>query len=599
MVKLHRVTAAVAVLLSVLALSAATGWLALQSGMQRAEGELNDRLTVTLRSVESEIERFRYLPDVLGQDKRIVDLLSSGQDEALVARANRYLETVREMSGADELYVLDKSGLTLAASNWQEPGSFVGNNYGFRPYFREALSAGEGRYYAVGVTTGKPGYFLSARVDGAAGAIGVVVAKVDMAPLEQAWAKAGELTGLADEAGVIFLTGHLPWKYRPLHVLSEESLAGLLAERRYDGIDLAAMSPIASFSPSTGTSRAITAGLGTLLLGTTPVEPDRWQLFAALPADPITDEARLLAGLAALLGLLASFVGLFVWQRRQLTRLKLDQHAVLERRVAERTEALAREIEERKRTETELRETHESLLHAAKLAALGRMSAAIVHEVSQPLSALDNTLAAASLHAERAGADDAKRALRSGRDLLRRMQRTVKHLRTFSSRRDPAPPEPVDLATVVDAAIEIVEPRAREAVVRLHFAHPAEPAVALGDANRLEQVFINLLLNAIDATALAGNKDVWIDFGRKDTRQHLRIHDTGGGIPEDIRGRIGEPFFTTKTTGEGLGLGLSISRAILEELGARLVFETRAGGGTIALVDLPAASQTAPRLEPA
>jgi two-component system C4-dicarboxylate transport sensor histidine kinase DctB len=579
------------VVVAVALLCACAWWLAMRGGTQRIEGELRDRLTTTLRAVESEVERFRYLPAVIGEDERIVDLLRAPEDVGAASLANAYLQTVREMSGADEIYLLDTAGLTLASSNWNEPGSFVGNNYGFRPYFRDAIEDGEGRYYAVGVTTGKPGYFLSARVDAqvdvqAARPIGVIVAKVDMAPLEQAWARAGDLTGLADDAGMVFLTGHVPWKYRPLYPLSTEDIAAMQAERRYDGIDLAQPATIAAEAPVPGRTTLVEDADGTLIVGSVAVEPDGWQLFSALPMRPVIEEARLVAGLAALGGLLVSAVSLFLWQRRQITRLRLEQNVVLERRVAERTEALAHEIEERKRTEIELRETQESLIHAAKLAALGRMSAAIVHEVSQPLSALDNTLAAAGLHAERQATPEVLRNLGSARGLLKRMQRTVKHLKTFS-RKEVSAPEAVDIAGVIEAAREIVEPRAREAGV--HIAAeiaPGLPAVS-GSPIRLEQVLINLLLNAIDATATAGNADVTISAAKRGTRLAVRITDTGAGIPADIRERIFEPFFTTKTTGEGLGLGLSISRAILEEFGGKLSFKPQKAGGTLTLVELP------------
>ena len=255
--------------------------------------------------------------------------------------------------------------------------------------------------------------------------------------------------------------------------------------------------------------------------------------------------------------------------------------------MAERTQALAHEVEERRRAEAELRATQENLIHAAKLAALGRMSAAIVHEVSQPLSALDNTIATADLHAQRQATADVHRTLGNARNLLARMRRTVKHLRTFSSRRDPGPPEAVNIAGVLEAALDIVAPQARDAGVTLVPAKaPDLPRVA-GNAVRLEQVFINLLLNAIEATAAAGNADVAIRTRSVEGRVSVEIADTGPGIPDTVRERLFEPFFTTKATGESLGLGLSISRTLLEEFGGALRFEDRPEGGTIARVTLP------------
>ena len=566
-------------------LSVAVWWAALENGKARVAAQLQDRLTITLRSVESEVERFRYLAGVVGEDARIAAMLAGAEAET-ERRTNLYLQSVRERSGADEVYLLDLSGTTLAASNWDEPGSFVGINYSFRPYFSDAMASSEGRYYAVGVTTGKPGYFMSARVDGSAGPLGVVVVKVDMSPLEDAWAQTAELTGLADKAGIIFLTGRPDWKYRPLRALSPEAAAAIIAERRYDNIDVTQLDPLVPGEAGVG-SPLIETAEGSVVLGSAAVEPDGWQLFTGLPMQPVHEEARLLAGLGAMGFLLASAVTLFFWQRRQIVRLKLEQNAVLERRVAERTEALAREIDEHKRTEVELRHTHESLIHAAKLAALGRMSAAIVHEVSQPLSALDNTLAAAGMHAERDAKAQLGKSLASARDLLRRMQRTVKHLKTFSSRQDASVPQPIDIASVVEAALEIVEPRARESSVVVSNEVPAGLPMVSGSQLRLEQVLINLLLNAIDATAAAGNSEITLRAAQVADGVELRIADTGGGIPDDIMRRMFEPFFTTKTTGEGLGLGLSISRTILEEFGGGVSFVPGVGGGTVTLVQLP------------
>jgi two-component system C4-dicarboxylate transport sensor histidine kinase DctB len=583
----RRVLSALVAVVTIAGLAGGTWWFAEQRGVERVESGLRDRLTINLRAVESEIERYRYLPDVISQDERIVRVLAQAGAPGPVAVANAYLQTVRAMSGADEIYVLDLHGETLAASNWNEPGSFVGHNYAFRPYFIDAMNSGAGRFYAVGVTTGKPGYFLSSRVEVGSQLVGVVVAKVDMAPLAQTWARAGELTAVSDSDGIVFLSGEPRWTYHPLHGLSEETVARLQMERRYDGTDIGNAETLAPVAKVGADSLPIRFDGAAYLLGRSPIEPDGWQLLTALPLQPVQDEARLMGGLAALLGLLALGVLLYLNQRRQIVRLKLEQNFVLERKVAERTKALAHEVEERKRAEIELRGTQESLIHAAKLAALGRMSAAIVHEVSQPLSALDNTLAAAGLHAERQATSEVQRNLTSARNLLKRMQRTVKHLKTFSSRRDMSPPEAVDVNSVIEAAMEIVAPRARQSDVVITFVPQRGVRPVSGNAIRLEQVFINLLLNGIDATAAAGNSEVSIATESAGKRLRIAVADAGGGISEAVRERLFEPFFTTKTTGEGLGLGLSISRTILEEFDGTLDFTANAAGGTLVTVDLP------------
>ncbi|KQX40067.1 hypothetical protein ASD04_05335 [Devosia sp. Root436] len=583
----HRVWLGLVAVFVVLGVALGCWRLAYLRQFGEVERQVQDRLTINLRSVESEIERFRYLPGVIGQDGRVVATLQQRGSTTPAEAANLYLQAVRDMSGADELYVLNLSGETIAASNWNEPGSFVGHNYAFRPYFLDAMAMGSGRFYAVGVTTGKPGYFLSSRVDVEGQPVGVVVAKVDMGPLALTWAAAGEMSAVADRDGIVFLSGDPRWNYRPLQALTGDTIELLQAERRYDGVDIAAAAPLAPPEDAVAGSLLINLPDDTYLLGRRAIEPDGWQLLSALPLEPVEREARLMGGLAALIAILGLGALVFANQRRQIVRLKLEQNVILERRVAERTQALAHEVEERRRTEAELRATQENLIHAAKLAALGRMSAAIVHEVSQPLSALDNTLAAADLHAQRDAPDEVHRTLGNARNLLRRMQRTVKHLRTFSSRRDPGPPEAVNIATVLDAALDIVAPQARDGAVRVEKAvGPDLPRVA-GNAVRLEQVFINLVLNAIEATAEADKREVRVTALSDERGVSVEIADTGPGIPQTVRERLFEPFFTTKSTGESLGLGLSISRTLVEEFGGALRFDVRPEGGTLVSVVLP------------
>ncbi|MBD8065032.1 sensor histidine kinase [Devosia sp. PTR5] len=584
-VRRHHVVLALAAVLTVFAVAAATWHASTLRLMAEAERQVQDRLTISQRSVESEIERFRYLPGVIGKDERIVRLLEEEAAGETALHANTYLQAVRGMSGADELYVLNTDGLTLAASNWNEPGSFVGHSYGFRPYFQQAMEDGSGRFYAVGVTTGKPGYFLSSRIVASGRTIGVAVAKVDMSPLASTWAEAGELSGLADSDGIIFLAGDPRWMYRPLRPLGAETLDRLGQERRYDGIDLAAALPLGLPTRIADGTRLAYEGQ-VYLLDSRLLDPEGWQLLSAIPLEPVERVASLTGGVAALLTLMLFALFALYRQRRQITRMRLEQNAVLEQRVAERTRALAHEVEERRRAEAELRDTQESLVHAAKLAALGRMSAAIVHEVSQPLSALDNTLAAADLHAERDAKAEVRRTLASARNLLKRMQRTVKHLRNFSGRREPGPAEAVNVAAVLEAAVEIVTPQARDRGIALTIDVSPALARAKGNAVRLEQVFINLLLNAVEATTGMADGAIVVTARNKDDHLQIEIADSGTGMSEAVRERLFEPFFTTKNSGESLGLGLSITRMLLEEFGGTLEFSPRAGGGTVAQVSL-------------
>ena len=558
-------------------------WLAAaEAGRRAAETVLDDELRVLARSVSSEIERFRYLPSVIGRDGRIHDVLHDGGKDTVDA-ANRYLKSVRGDTRADELYVMNLDGLTLAASNHDEPTSFLGENYRFRPYFKDALAFGEGRYYAVGVTTGRPGYFLASAIRADGVLIGVAVVKVDMSGLETAWAQSRSFVSIADTDGVVFLTGNPVWRYRPLGTLSREALAAIDDARKYDGIDLAGARPIFGATGGLPRQAAVGADGQAHLLRETRIEPEGWVLLGASSLAPIHASANLVGLVVALLGMLVSGAGFYLRQRRQLVRAKLERHDWLERRVAERTADLAREVEERKRAEEELRSAQETLIQTAKLAALGRMSAAIVHEVSQPLSAIENTLATTGVLAERGDASAVGTKVRSARDLVRRIQRTVKLLRSFA-RKEPVAEEPVNVERSVAAVVDIAQHKA--AGVTLSTSLAAPDLWVKANAVRLEQVVLNLVVNALDAVRDRPDPHVEIAAYAMGDEIIISVSDNGTGIPDDLRERIAEPFFTTKQTAEGLGLGLSISRAIIGEFGGSLTFESEPGAGSVFTVSL-------------
>jgi len=204
-----------------IAATALVGYATYQLKLSDLRRAADESLSLKSHNVVTEVERYRYLPFVVAQDPRIGLLLDSRGDPDAVDRANRYLETVNAAAGSAVLYVLDGAGEALAASNWREGSkSFVGKSYAFRTYFKDALARGTGSEYAIGSTTGIPGYFLSKRFVTSAGRPAVAVVKVDMSPLEQAWGAAGERVALADRAGMIFLSSVADWRFRPLFQIS-------------------------------------------------------------------------------------------------------------------------------------------------------------------------------------------------------------------------------------------------------------------------------------------------------------------------------------------------------------------------------------------
>lgn len=558
--------------------AAALAWLIAERWATATLHETLDRsLLLTARAVEAEIDRFRALPDVAGEDARIRAALI---DPRALDAANRYLETISAHGGAADLFLINAQGQAIAASNWNRPSSFVGEHYSFRPYFTQAMETGRGQFYAIGVTTGVPGYFLSTRVT-SGNQTGVLVVKLDLRPLQATWRSAGAQMALADADGVIFLSGREDWLYRPLAPLTADTLQNLAATRTYDGVDLGQAPPLLPRAPL----GADATGDG-WIARLTGVDRTGWRLIAASPAGDVTGFAYGWALIAALLALAAA-AGLKTWeQRRQLIALRLSQSERLESMVTTRTADLAREVEARRQAESDLRAAQEHLIHAEKMAALGRMSTAIVHEISQPLAAMEATLAAAEIGLPQADTGTAPR-LATARGLIRRMQRTTKHLKSFG-RKEAGALNLIDLAPVVTSALELVTPRARAVGVLPTFT-PASVTVMAG-AVRMEQVAVNLILNALDAVEGHPGARVTVTLSAQGPHAQLTVTDTGPGIAPDVLPRVTEPFFSTKTSGEGLGLGLAISKAILSEFGGDLAITSAPGAGTTVTVTLPLAT---------
>jgi two-component system, NtrC family, C4-dicarboxylate transport sensor histidine kinase DctB len=546
--------------------------------------QLDQSLILTARAVETEIARYGSLPGIAAQDARILAALAAPQNAANQAIANRYLAKVGQMSGAAQLFLMGADGTTIAASNYDTEQSLVGKNYSFRPYFQAAMQGQHGRFYAIGVTTGLPGYFLSSPVTYGA-ASGALVVKVDLTPLQATWSRAGLSMAITDQDGVAFLSGAPEWLYRPTLPLGPETLARIRASRTYDGVDLAPSQAIL-----TAPDHAISAK-GPMLIRTRPLTDDGWTLLTGAPLAPVTTTATLSAFGAALLALLATGLAKIANQRRQLVALRLRQNALLEARVTERTRDLAHEVQARRQTEAELRAAQDGLIHSEKMAALGRMSAAIVHEISQPLAAMEATLGAAEI-ALPAGQEKTQTRIATARGLIRRMQRTTKHLKSFS-RKEQGELALIDISHAIENAIELTAPRAKAIGVSPQFIAPLASVHVRAGAIRMEQVLVNLLLNALDA--VEGKPDARITVTTEQAAlTTIRVTDTGTGIASADLPRITEPFFSTKITGEGLGLGLSISQAIVQEFGGEIRISSAIGTGTTVTVTLPTPQTTGP-----
>jgi two-component system C4-dicarboxylate transport sensor histidine kinase DctB len=244
---------------------------------------------------------------------------------------------------------------------------------------------------------------------------------------------------------------------------------------------------------------------------------------------------------------------------------------------------LQREISERQKVEKSLQVAEQTLAQSSKLAALGEMSAAVSHELNQPLAAMKTYLAGAKLLLQRKRPDEALSSFQRIDDLIGRMSAITQQLKSYA-RKGGEGFVPVDVRTALNSALAIMEPQLKSRQISLSKNLPREALMILGDQLRLEQVFVNLLRNALDATCSVEMPEIEILLVGGEA-VNLTVRDNGEGILD--LDELFEPFFTTKKPGDGVGLGLAISSGIVTDLGGRLVARNSEAGGAVFELILP------------
>jgi two-component system C4-dicarboxylate transport sensor histidine kinase DctB len=569
--------------------------LALSAGLGQMSRDSDDRLTLIASTFDATVARFRYLPTVLSLADPVRQLFRTPGDGAVVDAANRYLKSLNQAAGSAELYVLDTAGVALAASNYDGAKSFVGHAYDFRPYFQKAIRDGEGQLYAVGVTTGLPGYFLSQRITEGELTIGVAVVKIDLTPLEADWVRAGDLVAIEDEGGVVILASRAQWKYHPLQTLPPSAVARLNESRQFG--DTIENAPILHSSTESGN---VSVGLGDdddvheYALRARRLPAHGWQLLIFSDIGDSRRHAMTVAATAGFAVLTVQLLGLVSYQWRQSMKAKGEANELLERSVAERTmelreanRRLTSEVQERTRTEQVLRQTHESLVQSAKLASLGQALAGVAHEINQPLAALTTYIASSRLLLQRSEIERTALNLDLMSSIAERMMALIGHLRMFA-RKETGATSRVDVGMTLSNAMRLLEYRIRNEGIEIVLDLPAEPAHVEANPIRLEQVFVNLLSNAVQSMRDRPRRVLSVSIRCAEGTVMTEVADTGSGISVDHMKSLFDPFFTTKEIGEGLGLGLSISYGIVRELGGTISVESELQIGSRFRVTLPA-----------
>lgn len=549
--------------------------------------EGSSRLELYMTYLQGVLEKYEHLPELLANDQIMINMLNDHDTPEEIDFLNRYLEKINSISNASDTYLMDNKGETIAASNWKEEHPFVGQNFSYRPYFKEAMNGRLGKYFALGTTSSLRGYYFAYPVRQHDRILGVLTIKINIDAVENNWGHEERTYLVTDPDGIIFLSTNKDWRFRTLTPLSQEVYRSVTESRRYPNASLEPLDVVSEQNKDAGKILRILMPhdhkAKKYLLQTRFMEQAGWNVQILTETWRVERFVFLVFLVLSCILVLGSLLILLLRQRRQrkidLTRFEEQSRKVLqaaneklETRVTERTHELIetntllrKEIDDRKRAEAALQDTRSELIHAAKMAALGQMSAGINHELNQPLAAI------------RSYSDNGKQFLQKGRleetmwnleqisELTERMAQIGVQLKQFS-RKTSGQIMVVPLHGVIDGALEILSPLIRKSEIKIAVTLQPENLEVRANHVLLQQVIVNLIGNALHAVEGLSPQKIDIFACRKDGKIAISVEDNGIGIPPEHLPHIFEPFFTTKKSGKGLGLGLTITERILQEM---------------------------------
>ncbi len=551
----------------------------------------NVRLELYINYLQGVLGKYESLPELLAIDNSLVRALLNPKEKKRIEILNRYLETINRVSDTLDTYLMNKDGLTIAASNWNESRPFIGRNFSYRPYFKQAMKGNLGRYFALGTTSSKRGYYFAYPVRKDDEILGAVAVKINIDSVERSWAARDENFLVSDPDGVIFITTNPEWRFKSLKPLEQEVLQRITESRRYRDATFVPLSDKVTTLWDKVQILDIDIGTGNdkrKVLKQSQFMPQAGWNVHILTDTRVVRKKVLMVNIVVGTGLsLAYILGLLLLQRNQrladLHRIEekskralQEANEQLESRVFDRTqklteanELLRKEIIDRKQTEVKLKRTRKELIHAAKLAVLGQMSAGINHELNQPLAAIRSYTDNGKQFLQKGRLEEAMWNLEQIGELTERMAQIGVQLKLFS-RKSSGMIVVVPLHGVVDGALEILKPILNKETVELVIDIQPDNLEVRANHVLLQQVLVNLISNAMQAIEGQEVKKILLECRSIDVSVVIAVHDNGPGVSTEHLNQIFEPFFTTKKSGQGLGLGLTISDRIVRDFGGQI-----------------------------
>jgi len=650
------------------------------------------------QSFKASISQYEYLPALLASDDNVQNSLTNQNKHQNSDRdnLNRQLQFVANRSGASAVYLMNKTGTVLAASNFDQNGSFLHQNYSFRPYFKNAIEKKIRQfYYAIGVTTGIPGFFISEPVLNIEGnVIGVIVVKLDLREWEESWRDAGQNILVASQNNVIILSGNEQWRYKSVGPLSEQLQSSMLKQQQFGKTRISSL-----FQKTYELARYLNLSLSfwiiddeAYLVNSFPITDTRWNLYyleknsrftqnafvffviflgalclsylyyrerqskllsrkqaavdelrhsreletiidkiqigvvsinqqgdilflndaarGLLQLDILTEklpyvsiqsvlDMRMIAPFESYLSqhsdVMVPFHETTVLSQNQkstpvmfaisqaniendtrllVTLINIEKRQKAEQAVIKLNESLEEQVEYRTQA---LRDAQAVMVQQSKAAALGQMAATVVHELSQPLSAMNSSITAAQLKVNKDDWTGAIRSISRLAPLSEKMNKVIKLLKYFSYE-DGEDIQRQDLALLIKQSIYLYQDKLKEKKVYINLENMQTLVTVKINPLKLDLVLTNIIQNAIDAMQQYEQPVITIGMVSIYNKAVITIEDQGDGINSRVMGQLFDPYFTTKDIGKGLGLGLSICYEIIQEYHGSIVAENRPQG---------------------
>jgi len=535
---------------------------------------LSDRFTETTRSraelrlalysgnLLSELRRNAIVPQLLARDPILISALNSSDFSQSTQRLISFVEEI----GAASLMLLDIDGRTVAATNRNR----LGQQHRSAAYFIDAIRSNATIFSVIPREASGYSFTYSRRLESGQQMLGVIVVEVDLRKFEHAWAGISDAVHVTDSTGTIILATESRWRgLSEEEALQRQTPQGAIQRAIRATTDWTAL-PADAYLRGEAVMRLENRipFRGWRMTSFTTYESIRERVNGVLALE--------IMGFAILLALV-----FYALSRKTALRMALFQRESAELRAL--NARLQREVAERERVQKTLAVAEQTLAQSSKLAALGEMSAAVSHELNQPLAAMKTYLAGARLLLRRNRPEEALSSFGRIDDLIERMGAITRQLKSYA-RKGSETFSPVNMGDALASSLSMMEPQLRQRHVRITRILPEDPVLVMGDRMRIEQVMVNLLRNAIDATKSVSDPEIEIILAAGETAT-LTVRDNGDGV-EDFDALF-EPFYTTKQPGDGVGLGLAISSGIVNDLGGRLTARNGQAGGAVFEMQLP------------